>query len=94
MVNLVESDSTEKSSDKSYGPSSRMQSHFERYSSTGLELIDRIPVFQVVPIMAEELVKKKRVRAGHRASVSRMVKKAEFKNCWLQSTLTLQSCHN
>ena len=44
-VNLVESDSTEKSSDKSYGPSSRIQGHFERYSSTGLELIDRIPVF-------------------------------------------------
>ena len=44
--NLVESDSTEKSSDKSYyGPSSRIQSHFEHYSSTGLELIDRIPVF-------------------------------------------------
>ena len=39
------SDSIEKSSDNSYGPSSRIQSHFERYSSTGLELIGRIPVF-------------------------------------------------
>ena len=30
--------------------------------------------------MTEELVKKKRVRAGHRASVSRMVKKAHMES--------------
>ena len=37
---------------------------------------DRIPELQFVPTMAEELARKKRVRAGHRASTTRMINKA------------------
>ena len=37
---------------------------------------DRIPELQFVPTMAEELVRKKRVRAGHRASTTHMINKA------------------